>query len=138
MNTSMNGKKISTIGLTGSNGELQHFAGDFELSASHHGDHDEFWVVVRHEGSEVARYNVRHIGHIVWEGPKPQSPLRIHRTLQLGDRVALKADPECTGAIEHLAPHADGWPTVKWDKPDPDELTALPVEDLMFFVGRQP
>lgn len=71
MNTSMHGRKISTIGVPGANGELRYYEGDFHLSATHHGDHDQFWVIVMVDGAEVTRYNARHVGHIVWERSKP-------------------------------------------------------------------
>lgn len=39
---------------------------DLHLSATYHGDHDQFWVVVSEGGKEVSRYNARGIQHIVW------------------------------------------------------------------------
>lgn len=39
---------------------------DLHLSATYHGDHDQFWVVASKDGKEVARYSARSIQHIVW------------------------------------------------------------------------
>lgn len=36
------------------------------LSATYHGDRDEFWVVEEFKGVEVARYNTRFIDMISW------------------------------------------------------------------------
>lgn len=67
MNTSMNGRKIATIALPTAGGGLEYFHGSFELEATHHGDHDQFWVVVKQGGIEVARYNANYVAHIEWE-----------------------------------------------------------------------
>ena len=67
MNTEMNGKDIKFIDfpdgdeLTARNGLTMH------LSASYHGDRDEFWVVVKKNGKEIARHNCQHIRSVVWE-----------------------------------------------------------------------
>lgn len=39
------------------------------LSATHHGDHDEFWVVAydkQNQDREIARYNVKYLEQIDW------------------------------------------------------------------------
>ena len=46
---------------------------DLKLSATHHGDHDQFWVIASRNGMEIARYNVRGIQHIVWWSPESES-----------------------------------------------------------------
>lgn len=83
MNTTMHGKPIARIDfIDGPSGnphfcergepERQPYHGFYHrafmlLSASHHGDHDEFWVVfVDAEGKELARRNARACEHIVW------------------------------------------------------------------------
>lgn len=80
MNTSMHGKKIRSIVFSGessyqietivSGGLLQ-----LELSATHHGDHDQFWVVKKFDGLEVARYNPRLIETIEWATPETRARL---------------------------------------------------------------
>ncbi len=39
------------------------------LSATHHGDHDEFWIVESRviTGEEIARHNPRYIETFIWE-----------------------------------------------------------------------
>jgi hypothetical protein len=64
------------------------------------------------------------------EGPPPEP--------DIGDRASLKSDPECTGIVEHISVPYSGWVTVKWDKPDPDELTSLSVRDLVFCLPVEP
>ena len=76
MNVGMHGKAIKKIYFDGSgigNEVVWLEAGDFpgvnrslSLSATHHGDHDEFWVVEKLEGKEVARHSVRNIANIIW------------------------------------------------------------------------
>jgi len=39
---------------------------DMFFSFSHHGDRDEMWVVVRDNGIETARHNMRYIASIYW------------------------------------------------------------------------
>lgn len=71
MNTSMHGKPIARIVFSGESsyqimtiksGGLR----TLELSATHHGDHDQFWITESVDGREVARYNPRLIETIVW------------------------------------------------------------------------
>ena len=69
----MHGKLIDEITLPDSQeaaGQyLESGRGDqLHLSATHHGDHDEFWVVLsrRISGREVSRYNTRYLLSIKW------------------------------------------------------------------------
>ena len=73
MDTKMNGKRIRYIQLDPSwtehgNPESVGLYDPVELhlSATHHGDHDQFWVVASKNGKEVSRYSTRGIQHIVW------------------------------------------------------------------------
>ena len=36
------------------------------LSATFHGDHDEFWIVEMRDGVEIARHNPRYVDQIIW------------------------------------------------------------------------
>ena len=73
MNTKMHGRKIKFIELDP--GWTQHgnpeSVGLYEpvnlhLSATHHGDHDQFWIVASKGGKEIQRYNPRGVQRIVW------------------------------------------------------------------------
>jgi len=72
MNISMHGKKIKRVDWPDSGEELgrhlpagdQH--GELTLSATYHGDRDEFWIVRTKDGKEVARHNARYAESIVW------------------------------------------------------------------------
>jgi hypothetical protein len=72
MNTEMNGKKIAKVFWPDTSTEqgIQLVAGsacdDLHLSATHHGDRDEFWIVQTTNGAEVARHNARYVTAIVW------------------------------------------------------------------------
>jgi len=73
VNTKMNGKLIDYIELnpmwTQSGNPERISSGNgcaLTLSATHHGDHDQFWIVLVKEGVEVARYNPRGVEHIRW------------------------------------------------------------------------
>ena len=38
-----------------------------EMSCSHHGDHDEFWIIeMNADRKELARHNVKYVESIVW------------------------------------------------------------------------
>lgn len=68
MNTSMHGKEIRQIQMR----EGQEFRQEtdvqkLKLSATHHGDHDQFWVIVEIRGSEVERFNARYLDSITWK-----------------------------------------------------------------------
>lgn len=75
MNIEMNGKQIDAIYWPDSGNDLgRHLQSNesisLELSATYHGDRDEFWVVEYHdiEGEliEMARHNPRHLEGIKW------------------------------------------------------------------------
>lgn len=74
MNTNMNGKAIDLIDLdphwTQSGNPERIEAGrdgvTLHLSATYHGDHDQFWIVVSERGQEIARYSHRAVQHIRW------------------------------------------------------------------------
>ncbi len=40
--------------------------GDLHLSATYHGDHDEFWIVQTKDGEEVSRHNPKFAETIRW------------------------------------------------------------------------
>jgi len=69
----MNGKKIDVVYLPDTNDEYgrQLVAGhpgceSLHLSATYHGDHEEFWIVQMDKGVEVARHNPRYVETIAW------------------------------------------------------------------------
>ena len=76
MNTKdMHGKQISQVWWTDTDNEQGRImsATDtmiFEMSATHHGDHDEFWIVqlekISDEFRETARHNVRYVEGFDW------------------------------------------------------------------------
>ena len=67
MNIGMNGKKIRALYWYGGNEPpTMRQGGEFYLSATYHGDHDEFWVVQTKDDKEIARYNPRYIETLVW------------------------------------------------------------------------
>lgn len=73
MNAEMHGRKIAHADLRcdcqGNPNCIvsnNHGCGQLELSATYHGDHDEFWVVEKNAGKEVARWNTRDLVRIVW------------------------------------------------------------------------
>lgn len=71
MDTSMHGKRIASIVFSGESSyqiETIVAAGPLtlELSATHHGDHDQFWIVKKFQGLEITRYNPRLIETINW------------------------------------------------------------------------
>lgn len=66
---SMNGKKIRAAYGPGDDGLVLNSGGngiDYHLSATYHGDRDEFWVVGMKDGNEVERHNAKHIASIYW------------------------------------------------------------------------
>lgn len=75
MNVSMHGKPIAVIhfsgGVGGYSGNPERIRSDgvqqLHLSATYHGDHDEFWVVRSIDGKELDRYACRHVDHIEWQ-----------------------------------------------------------------------
>lgn len=73
MNVSMHGKAIDYIDLnpawTPCGNPERIVTGEgltLSLSATHHGDHDEFWVIESKGEHEVRRFNTRGIQHIKW------------------------------------------------------------------------
>lgn len=73
MNLDMHGKLIDYIELNPS--WTQHGHPDrvssgnghtLRLSITHHGDHDQVWIVLSKGGVEVARYNPSGVQHICW------------------------------------------------------------------------
>jgi hypothetical protein len=71
MNTKMHGKPIAKIIFDGASSyqiyEI-HSDGDvqLELSATHHGEFDQFWIVKKVKGVETERFNPRLVETIVW------------------------------------------------------------------------
>ena len=70
----MNGKLIDEVTWPDTEEEpgqiLQSIHGNqLHLSATHHGDHDEFWIVLSRKitGREISRFNPRYISSITWE-----------------------------------------------------------------------
>lgn len=71
MNGKMHGKLIAHIDLhCDCNGNpnciITPRDGVLSLSATYHGDHEQFWVVQTKDGKEVARYQARALDRIVW------------------------------------------------------------------------
>lgn len=73
MNTKMHGKEIEALYFTGEQTEDGNpkaiYARDgvrLHLSATHHGEYDQFWVVASKGDRELGRYNCRCIAEIVW------------------------------------------------------------------------
>lgn len=71
MNTDMHGKRIFAVYWPVN--PLEHRClvsgtecGNLYLSATYHGDHDEFWIIQEKGGKEVARHNPRFIESIQW------------------------------------------------------------------------
>ena len=67
-----NGKKIREIWLPGEENAFNHRYQskdglELELSATYHGDRDEFWIVVKRGGVECSRINPRQVTEICWE-----------------------------------------------------------------------
>jgi hypothetical protein len=72
MNTEMHGRKIARIIFDGASSYQIHEVRSegnvqLELSATYHGDHDEFWVLKLVDGEEVERYAPRLIETITWQ-----------------------------------------------------------------------
>lgn len=62
MNIQMHGKKIRKVFLP----DQTELNGDMWLSATYHGDRDEFWIVSETDGVEIQRTNARHVETIIW------------------------------------------------------------------------
>ena len=67
MNKDMNGKKASIINFSNGDSLVATVGTQLILSATYHGDRDEFWITVIQAGKEVARHNCRHIESITWD-----------------------------------------------------------------------
>jgi hypothetical protein len=72
MNTSDNGKKIKAVywpdnGCAFGGGMEAKGATSYHLSATYHGDRDEFWIVVEESGVETSRINAKNVTQIVWD-----------------------------------------------------------------------
>lgn len=67
MNTLMHGRAIKKIFFL--DDEILEEKDDLrlELSATYHGDHDEFWVVAKRGTDEVERWNCKSLAGIVWK-----------------------------------------------------------------------
>ena len=76
MNKSMDGKLIAKIFWPHDGGTIS--ASDevgLHLSATYHGDRDEFWVVQSDKGgNEVARHNLSFVESFAWVEPIPPDP----------------------------------------------------------------
>ena len=73
MTTQDHGKRISEIWYSGDGNTLDRrvksdkvFGIELKLSATHHGDHDEFWVLLKNNNREIERYNVKYLSRIIW------------------------------------------------------------------------
>ena len=73
MNTNMHGKAINVFDVNPiwtPHGNPERVASgrgrQLNLDASHHGDHDQFWIVETVDGWETRRWNVSQVAHIEW------------------------------------------------------------------------
>jgi hypothetical protein len=72
MNTAMNGRRINLIDITESTvsgNPERHASGrgrQLALSATFHGDRDEFWIVETIDGVEIRRWNAKAVAYIEW------------------------------------------------------------------------
>ena len=68
MNKEMDGKQIKGIWLNGDKSVMADSKKGLtlELSATYHGDRDEFWVIGKQHGKEIQRYNCRYVATIHW------------------------------------------------------------------------
>lgn len=97
MNVSMNGKPIAAIyfsaGVGGYSGNPERIRtiGDqqLSLSATYHGDHDEFWVVRSVNGKETDRYRCSHVDHIEWA---PDTDTAVNTTIAATGRQLKKPE----------------------------------------------
>jgi hypothetical protein len=64
-----NGRSIARVVFSDREGDDETAGSGFTLVLEHAflGDHHEGWVVVRENGKERARYNVRHLARILWD-----------------------------------------------------------------------
>jgi len=69
MNIEMNGKQVQCIVWENADGEQTVTAKGqvtLMLSATYHGDRDEFWIIQFEDMVEVARHNCKYIASVVW------------------------------------------------------------------------
>ena len=69
MDREKHGKEIKKIWFNGANGDQAISASDrtkLTMSATYHGDRDEFWVLVVDDGVEIAQHNCRYVASIEW------------------------------------------------------------------------
>jgi hypothetical protein len=72
VNTEMDGRRINVIDITQStvSGNPERYASgsgrQLALSATFHGDRDEFWVVETIDGVETRRWNAKAVAYIEW------------------------------------------------------------------------
>jgi len=78
MNTDkMNGKKIYAVWWPDTESEkgVNLKSGkniQLEMSATYHGDHEEFWIVHKNaDGKEISRHNPRYVETIIWDRNEP-------------------------------------------------------------------
>ena len=79
MNTKiMDGKLIASVHWAKDDGDERIVASDeigLHMSATYHGDRDEFWIVQSDaKGNEVARHNTRYVESFVWVEPIDPHP----------------------------------------------------------------
>lgn len=67
MNLEMNGKPISTIWFPNGDSLGRNGSEKMVLSATYHGDREEFWVVCKIGDRETRRFNCRHLASIDWD-----------------------------------------------------------------------
>lgn len=72
MNVNMHRRKINAVYWPDTDTEQGRMlwsgdeCGELYLSATYHGDRDEFWIVQEKHGTEVARHNPRFVETIKW------------------------------------------------------------------------
>ncbi len=67
MNVSMHGKAISKIFFASGESITSCPEKILWLSATYHGDRDEFWVIEQSCGTEIARHNPKYLETIQWQ-----------------------------------------------------------------------
>ena len=81
MNTKDHGKKIRAVywhdnDCALGNGIDTKDGVEMRLSATYHGDRDEFWIIVERNGKEESRINPRNITQIIWENVETSNPTK--------------------------------------------------------------
>lgn len=73
MNIEMHGKRIKEVRWPDNGAKIGErlvsgiSADDIYMSATRHGDREEFWIVVVRNGKEVSRENPRYVKTIFWD-----------------------------------------------------------------------